>query len=231
MRAVTCVPWRGGDADREAAWDRLRPVWQSSGLPLYVADSDPALSFNVSQARNRAAAAAGDWEVAAFIDADTWIDPAALGRAMVEAADADAITLPFTRFWSCGPGDVLPVQPEMYNAGGVMVIPRPVWEIVGGFDERFTRWGAEDSALLWAAATMTGRLLQLDGDAIAAYHPRPAGAWAPDPGWVDLSQDPDAPAGYTANGPRPMPPLALRYRAAIGDQAAMRAILNERTAA
>lgn len=31
---------------------------------------------------------------------------------------------------------------------GCIIMPRPVWDRIGGYDERFQHWGFEDAALL-----------------------------------------------------------------------------------
>jgi hypothetical protein len=231
MRAVVCVPFRGGDPLRDAAWGIVRAHYQASGLPVVVGDSEPGQPFSRAAARNRAAESAGDdWDVAAFIDADTLIDHRALLRGILTADARGQLILPFTRYWHGSPDGRLPAAPELHQAGGVVCIPRRVWDIVGGYDERFSRWGAEDSAILWAAGTLARTESEpgadvLDGDVYHLWHPRPV---ADVVGFADAARVvPDAPAGFAGRA-RPFPELGFRYAAALGDPVAMRAILAER---
>ena len=64
MKVVVCVPFGTDHAERERNWDYVRS-WLTlrHDWPIHVgtSDRDP---FSPAQARNAAAAAAGDWDVA-----------------------------------------------------------------------------------------------------------------------------------------------------------------------
>ena len=64
MKVVVCVPFGTDHAERERNWAYVRS-WLTlhHDWPIHVgtSDRDP---FSPAQARNAAAAAAGDWEVA-----------------------------------------------------------------------------------------------------------------------------------------------------------------------
>jgi hypothetical protein len=47
-----------------------------------------------------------------------------------------------------------------------MVVPRPLWEHTGGFDEGFVGWGFEDSAF----HTVAGGSLRTPGELWHLYH-------------------------------------------------------------
>jgi N-terminal domain of galactosyltransferase len=227
MRTVVLVPWRAGDPLREANWRIVRAWYEGTGLPVVTGDSDPDLPFNLSAARNRAAELAGDWDCAIVADADTVISKQDLLRGHVEALTTGHLVLPFTRYWPLNEQGQPRPWPERFQAGGVTVIPRPVWDELGGYDERFAYWGAEDSALLWAAYTLAGAH-EIDGDVFHLWHPRPLDKVPADVMDAREHWGDEAPPGYGDSGPRPLPPLALRYLAALGNPEAMRALLAER---
>ena len=53
-----------------------------------------------------------------------------------------------------------------------VVIPRSVWEITGGFDERFVGWGQEDVAFIQAARLLVGPIERVDGFVWHLWHPK-----------------------------------------------------------
>lgn len=57
----------------------------------------------------------------------------------------------------------------IWRRGGAIVIPRAAWEMVGGFDEGFRRWGHEDCAQRLALGTLAG-LMAVEGDCWHLYH-------------------------------------------------------------
>lgn len=226
---VICVPWRPGSAIREALWVRTQRAYARHGLPIVTADSDPARSFNLSQARNRAMAAAGDWDVAVVTDADTVL-VTGLDEAIAVAQSTGALVYPVSRYWRLDEHGRLPSEPERFHSGGVHVWGRAAWLELEGYDERFDRWGGEDSAALFAAHTF-GLYHEVDGDAVHLYHPRAEVDWmAGVEDWPDAVEffGEEAPPGYGSNGRRPMPPLVRRYADALDSPAAMRALLDER---
>lgn len=199
-RVVLCFPWRP-TPEREAIFRILRVAYGALGLPLVIADSDPDRSFNLAQARNRAAELAGDWDVAAFIDADTWVEPLALRRMIRTARSTRTVVFPTEVY--CLAEDQTTVEATLSHvAGGLIVVPRCVWEIVGGFDERFVAWGYEDMAFDFAATTLVAAHLRVSATIHVFHHPR-----SPDDPWYSGS---------------PRPPLFDAYLAADGHVDAMR---------
>lgn len=58
--------------------------------------------------------------------------------------------------------------------GGLVVVTRRAYEAIGGWDERFQGWGAEDTWLAAALTAKTGDGLMLDGPLYHLHHPRDA---------------------------------------------------------
>lgn len=188
MNAVVCFPFRAGRPDH----DRLLPIVQAhyaqSGRALFMADS-PGDLFSISGARNAAALAAGDWDVVAFEDPDRVAPLENLQRGFVHAFATGRVTLAYDHYYSMSPAGhelgldaVVPIgdnererawqeasydQAALYCPGGLTIVPRAVWDRVGGFDERFIGWGYEDAAFLIAA----GEFDRLSGPAYHFWHP------------------------------------------------------------
>jgi predicted glycosyltransferase involved in capsule biosynthesis len=90
----------------------------------------------------------------------------------------------------------------------INVISREAFEQIKGLDERFMGWGCEDLALGAVLNTLVGQPYRMDERIFHLYHDRTMGAGNPH---------------YKANEK-----LWFRYKEAIGDVAAMRAIIDER---
>jgi hypothetical protein len=91
----------------------------------------------------------------------------------------------------------------------VVVMPRRLWDEMGGFDEAFSGWGYEDSAAAAAAQTLGDGIIRMPGDVWHFWHPT---AREGRPGT----------ATWQRNHAR-----GQRYRAAIGDREAIRALQAE----
>jgi hypothetical protein len=202
VTAAICVPWRPTAPSRVALWqDRVQPHYAAMDLPLVTGDSDPERPFNRSQDRNRAAALAGDVDVYAFIDADTVVPESQLRAAIDLANVSSGAVYPFTRkLWDWG---TLAGRedPERYH--GSVVVPRYLFELVGGWDERLDGWGFEDGAFTRLLHLLGGRIGNVPGDAYIYNHERTPEEtltyWA-DRDWPDLMDRYDAvrtvPAAY-----------------------------------
>ena len=191
MRTAVCVPWRGGDRYRERAWGLVHEYYKGLGLPIYTADTegDP---FSAGRARNAAARQAEPWDVVVFIDADCVMPLPNVVRGIEHAVSTRRITLPWDSFYSMTKighdlgfdqqvpfrlsdhslvrhweESSIPCAKPVYSPGGNMVVPRKVWDKVGGFDERFSGWGFEDAAILISA----GKFDRLSGPLYHFWHP------------------------------------------------------------
>ena len=176
MRSVIPIPWRGGVPSREVLWDQMRPHYEGLGLEVFTGDSDPDKPFNISQARNRAAAAAGDWDVALFVDADTYIPASQIHKALDIAYYSSGVVMPYTMFKSMNPATgeararVITGGANFFISGNI-VVSRYAFDLLSGFDERFTGWGWEDGAFL-KAALMLVPVDQVPGTIVAFEHAR-----------------------------------------------------------
>lgn len=89
--------------------------------------------------------------------------------------------------------------------GGITVIARDAFELVGGIDDRFEGWGGEDVAFGYALETLVHPVHRLDGRLAHLWHPHPA---------PDLRGSPAAEA------------LVAEYTAARGVRRRMRALVD-----
>lgn len=219
VRAAILVPRRAGDPRRDATWEYVRAHWEAMGLPIHEGHHDEG-PFNAAAARNEAARLAGDWEVAVFVDADTvMLDHSPVRKAIALAARSGQFVRPYDRYWMTDEdsADELirtgarPRRARRLGSGfhgGVNVVPRRLWDDVGGYDERFRGWGWEDTAFEYACRALGG-FHQLPGEVFHLWHP------------ISGDRSSDNPQ-YQAN-------IALghRYERATR-RSAMRALLDER---
>lgn len=164
MKVAICVPYRGDGARRDQLWARVEQwIHDHYDYPLYERDSGPG-SFRRAQARNEAARAAGDWDVALFHDADTLAHPDAVAGAIQAAAISDQMVVAgdtymyltegsTDRFLDDGLMFPRPISFDEHGCfprpcSGVYAVSRTLWEATGGFVESMQGWGAEDLVFL-----------------------------------------------------------------------------------
>jgi hypothetical protein len=183
VRAVVLVPRRAGDPVRDANWKWCEGIWKQQGWPIFEGHHDGPGLFSASIARNRAAAAAGDWDVAIFADADTvpW-DWKPIHDGVALAARHGSFVRPFTAYFmldeqasrSFMETGKLPTQGMRRLGesayGGIHIVPRRLWDASGGYDERFLGWGSEDAAYEFACRAL-GRYRRLHGEVYHLWHP------------------------------------------------------------
>lgn len=186
MRAVILVPRRADNGPRDRTWEWIRAWWELHlpELEIYEGHHDDGL-FSRSIAVNRAAAAAGAWDVAMLIDADVFCHPPNAREALERALETgDRLVLPFDRRHNLGPagseaimaGDrgswrryIARTYTDMCSSA--VAVPRALYDQVGGFDEQFRGWGFEDNAFAAAAETFGAPLERIPGELWHLYHP------------------------------------------------------------
>lgn len=143
----------------------------------------------VADAFDRAPAGA---QVLVIADADSYLaDPATLRKALqLVSSGTPWITahsrvyrlrdVETARLHAAGPTErprlgwlVRPVY-EGPHGGGITILSRQAFELVGGIDRRFAGWGGEDLAFGWALQTLAGEVERLDGRLVHLWHPHPA---------------------------------------------------------
>jgi hypothetical protein len=222
VKTVILVPRRADGGRRDALWEFTWKHWEVLGWPIVDGHHEEG-PFNASAARNAAARLAGEWDVAVFVDADTiMLDHEPVRRAVKLAAQSGQFVRPYQRYWMTdenGAGSLMTTRQRPASGvrllrgtdahGGVNVVPRRLWDALGGYDERFRGWGSEDAAFELAARVLGG-FQQLPGEVFHLWHPISADRSTGDP-------------GFQAN-------VALRRRyEAARRPSTMRALLAERS--
>ena len=93
---------------------------------------------------------------------------------------------------------------------GCLIVPMDAFEMVGGYDPRFTTWGEEDLAFMWALDTLWGPHTRLPGFAAHLYHEHVEADRYGHPNWPNNKA------------------LGDRYAEARGDRVAMTRLIMER---
>jgi hypothetical protein len=185
------IPRRAGDEWRDRVYEVVKDHWSESPFEVVEAHDDEG-HFNRSAAINKAARLAGDWDVAVIADADTTVDLDQVEQGVKQARETGRLVLPFTVRCLLGrsgtqrilEGKTGPweryvkarqVPSDAYEyISGCQVIPRELWDTVGGFDERFEGWGGEDDAFHAACTALSGcdaRRDRIEGNAWHLWHP------------------------------------------------------------
>lgn len=220
MTTVVLVPYRP-DPTLTGLWDVLGGWWRDHhpDWPMFVADSTG--DWSRAEAINRAARDAGTWDVAVIADVCVWQRPETTIRHVTTTRLRGGMTIPYeaclrlnptgsAAFIACRGRDNFigwsksRVDDVRQPHGGLTIIHRDTWDTVAGMDDRFRIWGGEDDALFASAQTLA-KVRRGDGVLWQLHHP-------------PLPRDPSR---------RPQL-LADRYRAARGNQTAIRDLIAER---
>lgn len=187
-RTVILAPRRSDGGHRDRLWEFCRKRWQTDfpDWPIVEGHHDEG-PFNRSAAINRASRDAGAWDVAVVIDCDVLAHSPAvrygvevastLGcivvshdeRVMLNKSGTEKVLGGFTGSWR-STNMVERVWQDSVSCA--VIVPRSVWDAVGGFDELFVGWGFEDTAFRIAAETLTGKqLIKLSSELFHLWHP------------------------------------------------------------
>lgn len=211
--ATLIVPWRPGDAHREAAWSLLQDRHRDAHPDWPIIEGRaPDGHWCKANAVDDALARCDD-EVLVISDADVWTDE--LDQA-VAALDYFAWAIPHRQVWRLARGQLEPTLNRNlldrtpytgYPGGGIVVTKRSVYETTP-LDPRFVGWGQEDES--WAIA-------------LIARHGEPWRGTAPLWHWWHPPQE----RADVRHGNPAGVELHRRYRKAERDPAAMDVLIEE----
>ncbi len=180
---VILVALRLGEHYRNRNWAFTKQWWEDNlGWRVFEGHHDGPGEFNMPMASNRAAEAAGDWEVAMYIGADFILgDPAQARLAVAKARVTRQLTFAHSYLTQLSEDETedLIVTGELRAAGerhrntfsGALAVPRGLWDAVGGFDERFVGWGWDDIAFWSSCWAFGGGFQRTAGRMFHLWHP------------------------------------------------------------
>ncbi len=175
-----------GDGYRDRLWEYVRQRFERD-LPdaeIVVGTDDGVDPFHKTLALNRAVAASSG-DTLLVTDTDTW-----LPRSQVDAAlSVDGWCQPYSLKVKLAAEETSraladPDWTFTYNARGryerktgfrgapPLIVPRSMWDAVGGMDERMRGWGSEDRVLYLALRAMFGKPPGITGFAWHLWHKR-----------------------------------------------------------
>lgn len=182
MNVRLIVPRRSDGGHRDRLWRFCEQHWRRALPDAEIVeghhDDGP---FNRSAAINGAAHSM--WDVAVIVDADVVVDADQIRAGIRLAVDTEAMVLPFRQRRSVsrrGTEQILHgaggswtrwvEETQAWNVSTCVIVPRRLWDDVGGFDERFVGWGGEDEMFHAACMALAG-VERVDGDAWHLWHP------------------------------------------------------------
>jgi GT2 family glycosyltransferase len=221
VKARLVVPRLADDGERDRLWAYCRRHCETELPALEIVEGyhEGDGPFNRSAAINRAAE--GEWDFAVILDSDTIVDAEQVLAGIELAEETGALVLPYklrNMLSEAGTSAILDghvgswepwvIARERNRVSCCVIVPRALWDAVGGFDERFEGWGGEDEAFHAACAAL-GVVRRLDGANWHLWH-------APSP-------------HYDTSTPlyRQALRLTQRYRQAAVNEFEMRRLLRE----
>lgn len=187
MRVVILVPRRNDNGHRDALWSFCKQWWidNHESMPIYEGHHEHG-PFNRSAALNSASEAAGDWDVALIIDSDTISNPDSVQQAIKSAAITGGLVVAHDKrhmMSSRATTMILAGDRTNWQRRGMVqktyldsvscavAVARKTWDALGGFDDRFSGWGFEDTAFHIACETITGLPIEIvPGDCFHLWH-------------------------------------------------------------
>lgn len=160
---VILTPYRA-QPGRDHLWDWVKNwISQNYDYPVFVGDSDG--EFSRSAARNNAARAAGDWDVAIFHDSDTIAHPDAVAQAIDMAAHSMQMVVTADSHMYCDQpssqrirdsGVPMFPRPDSFDdrgiyqrpCSGIVAVNRDLFAKTGGYVESLAGYGYEDLVFL-----------------------------------------------------------------------------------
>lgn len=193
MNVVILCPRRPDGGHRDRLWAHCKQLWEERhGWPIFEGEHLEG-PFNRSMAVNAAARAAGPWDVALIIDADTISAPDSIEsavriaaatdhmvvahdeRVMLNEAGTEKVLRGFKGSWR----DRAMLDRQVgHSRNGVwldsvscaVAVSRRLWELAGPFDERFVGYGREDTAFRISCEVETGPIVKVCGETFHLWH-------------------------------------------------------------
>lgn len=184
-RQQIILPWRDtGEPWRKKHFDFLYNYY-SCFFDVIIGDHEG--EFSRSAARN-AGVEGSTSDISVIIDADNYIPIEQINQAIRHAGRKDCLVKPFNTFGYLTEQSTLlfydlfvdPINdfsptyidpPQKDFTGGAYVMKKSLWQSLGGMDEEFIGWGAEDDAFHLLCKNSGIRTMYVDGYDYHLYHP------------------------------------------------------------
>lgn len=183
MRQQVIIPWRDADEPwRKKHFDFLFDYY-SQHFDVILGNNEG--DFNRSAARN-AGVEKSNSEVVVIIDADNFLPINNIFDAISGAKKKDILVKPFSSFgylteestnlfyetYNTSSFRPIYIDPPQANfTGGSYVMKKSLWKSLGGMDEGFIGWGAEDDAFHLLCRNKEVRIRYIEGYCYHLYHP------------------------------------------------------------
>lgn len=184
MRQQIILPWRDAGEPWRARHFQFLVDYYGTEFDIVIGNNDG--EFNRSAARN-AGVSESTSEIAVIIDADNYIPIEQINQAIKVASDRRLVK-PFmwfgylteestNLFYDVADNPVVDFEPTYIDppqtefTGGAYVMPRSLWLNLGGMDEGFIGWGAEDDAFHLLCKRNNIKTIYVDGYDYHLYHP------------------------------------------------------------
>lgn len=185
MRQQVIIPWRDAGEPWRTRHFQFLLDYYSQHFDVVVANNDG--DFNRSAARNKGVRESTS-DVSVIIDADNYIPVNQIWNAIEVSKRKGCLSKPFAWFGyltesstnlfyetygnpavDFSPSYIDPPQKDF--TGGAYVIARQHWLDLGGMDEGFVGWGAEDDAFHLVCKREGIKIVYVDGYDYHLYHP------------------------------------------------------------
>lgn len=183
MKQQIIIPWRDMDCIYRRKHFNFLVDYYSQEFDVILGDNEG--DFNRSAARN-AGVEKSTSAISVVIDADNFIKHQNIYEAIELAKQKNALVKPFRYFGYIteestdkfyeffGLADIhydFINEPQRGFTGGAYVMKKSLWQSIGGMDEGFIGWGAEDDAFHILVEKKLGKIFYGSGTDIHLYHP------------------------------------------------------------
>lgn len=183
MTQQIVIPWRDIDCVYRRKHFDFLVEYYSQEFDIILGDNEG--DFNRSAARNTGVSESTS-EVVVILDADNYVPLQQIHSAINLATEKDILAKPFTWFGYLTEDStdkfyefygIIDVEPEFLNpqqqnfTGGVYVMKKSLWQEIGGMDEGFIGWGAEDDAFHLHCKNKGIKTEYVEGYDYHLYHP------------------------------------------------------------
>lgn len=194
MDVAIVIPYKYFDKHRKNLLDFIVDKYETFFPDAeIVIGKDTSKIFNRSKARNNGVRKSSA-EYLFMVDGDTFLEKNTILNGLYELR-ANKFVIPFNEYFGLRKGDTTTVlknkfinwnkieenakitmdisyvgSGDTYRCSGVNCITRDFYDEIGGYDERFTGWGYEDTAFCWKVQSYIGDYPILPGKLYHLWH-------------------------------------------------------------